>query len=163
VLEKSPLAQQLAIISATLQDEADRLALERTLLSALHLLIHACLLRILSRLESLIALWQAGQLPTRPQTPTRIRVSRVATVHPRAPRHRQARPSFSEEKEAKRLFIPLRRASPPGFSFMMNESFLVLFYKKEPLPSYSCLPRFPPRPKFALPPLAPTHDHFIPV
>jgi hypothetical protein len=43
------------------------------------------------------------------------------------------RPSFSEEKEAKRLH--LFDAEKPVPPHQTNESFLVLFFKKEPLPS----------------------------
>jgi hypothetical protein len=40
--------------------------------------------------------------------------------------------SFSEEKEAKRLSTRLRRIAPGGTA-QTDKSFLVLFFKKEPL------------------------------
>jgi hypothetical protein len=43
--------------------------------------------------------------------------------------------SFSEEKEAKRLFLLCAEFDRSGAA-QRDESFLVLFYKKEPLPFF---------------------------
>jgi hypothetical protein len=48
-------------------------------------------------------------------------------------RARKQDSSFSEEKEAKRLFIHLHRAARSG-AVQRRESFLFLFFKKERLP-----------------------------
>lgn len=96
-----PLAQQVAGIRAGVHAQADHYAVRSGVVAALHVLILACLARLLARFEDILALWQAGQLPHRPaahpistgpiaprsgtpRTPTRPR-------SPRAPRLRRAR------------------------------------------------------------------------
>ena len=115
VLIQSPLALHLADMRAGLHAEADRLAVERTLLAALHLLIHACLQRILARLEGMLALWESGQLPTpqpaRPRAPSQPRLAPIArAAGPRVARLplEYPRPASAEPESAR----PAPRANP---------------------------------------------------
>jgi|GEM_PF-2270219 len=61
-----PLAQHIAGIAAGMRAMADDQAAQAGLVAALHALILATLARLLSRLEQMVELWQAGQLPEPP-------------------------------------------------------------------------------------------------
>ncbi len=90
----SPLAAQVAAITAGIRAESDLRAAEAGLIAALQALILATLARLFSRLESLIELWAAGQLPIPAHTPHR-RATAPARPRPNsvpAPRARRAIP-----------------------------------------------------------------------
>jgi hypothetical protein len=152
------LAQHVAAMRTDLQSQAARLGLERTLLAALHLLIHAALLRLLGRLEDMLTLWQSGLLP-RPapatRRPPRARATRQRHV---VAKKRKKESSFSVEKEAKRLSSICRERPRPDPARLKDESFLVLFFKKEPLP----FARPPPTPQNTSPHFHPIHALFVP-
>ena len=80
----SALALHVAGLSAALRAEADHHAVQAGLVMALHALILAAPARIMARLENLIALWQAGQLPA-PQPRTRTAHTRTPPKPPETP------------------------------------------------------------------------------
>ncbi len=62
-----PLTQQVAGLAAGCRCESDRLAAQASLVAAVHALILSALAGLLGRLETILALWAAVQLPL-PQT-----------------------------------------------------------------------------------------------
>jgi hypothetical protein len=74
-----PLARQIGGIAAELRAHAREESLRSGLAALAHALILTLLARILGRLESMVALWQAGQLPALAPQPAR------ATARTRAP------------------------------------------------------------------------------
>jgi len=76
----TPLAGQVAILRRDLQATPAPAWVP----SAIHALILACLLRIFGKLEDLIALWAAGQLPAFPEPAARAAVPRTRTPVPAA-------------------------------------------------------------------------------
>ena len=78
------LAHHLAALTAELRAQADRAAAEAGLIAALHALILATLARLFTRLETLVDLWAAGQLPHLTQA-VRPRAT-PAPAHPSPPR-----------------------------------------------------------------------------
>ena len=93
-LPATPLSDQLASLRTTLTAaEAPRWMPDRV-----HALIIACLARIFARLEHVLTLWQAGQLPAPPHpasTPQRAQNPRMPSPRmpsPRMPSPRQTTP-----------------------------------------------------------------------
>jgi len=85
VTAPAPLPQHAAGLAAAMRAEADLRAAEAGLVAALHTLILATLARLLTRLEEMVALWQAGRLPLpaprqpRPTAPTQRCPAPIAT------------------------------------------------------------------------------------
>lgn len=80
-----PLARQIGGIAADLRAQAQADSARTGLAAVLNALILALLARILGRLESMVALWQAGQLPAPIPRPARATTARPAARIPPAP------------------------------------------------------------------------------
>ena len=110
------LARNLAVILTDIRSEADRRAAERGLVAALHALILSAFARLFTRLETLVSLWQAGQLPL-PLAPPRIPIARLhppgqTRQQPNTPRpHRGTTPGFRPHAPLQARLSP--RAKPP--------------------------------------------------
>ena len=106
----SLLAQHVAGIHAELRAEADHHAAQAGVIAALHALILTALARLFARLDDLLALWQAGQLPpliarapaSRPKSAVNLRV-RATSTRRRTP---AARATTSETTPATRISAP---------------------------------------------------------
>jgi len=110
-----PLAERIADMAAELRATADEAAAQAGLVAALHALILAALVRIFTRLEDMVALWQSGQLP--PLAPAR-HAERSAPNPPRITRRMAAsrRPHFQAHAQAPEANAPesVRHAAEPA-------------------------------------------------
>ena len=105
----SPLTRQIADILAALNAQAEDSRARPSLIASLHALILSALARLVTRLETLLTLWQAGQLPTS----THTAVNRQPTFQ--APRTQSA-PRATTPQQRARPPAPIPPAPHPGTS-----------------------------------------------
>ena len=120
----TPLAQQIAAITAAIRTEADHHANQAGLVASLHALIFAALSRLFTRLESILTLWQAGQLPHPAQSPhprpalepsESPRATTPITPAPRRPSRARAAPNPPAcPMRASTVATPIMRPSQPS-------------------------------------------------
>ena len=149
-----PFVQQLAGISATLRADAAARACESGVIAALQALLLAALLRLVDRLQELVTLWAAGQLPPpRPRAPRRaLPYTRTTDCRTRAPRasaraHVKESVVFFEKK--KKTFI--REDAPISGSAHTKrmKSFCFFFFRKRRFFLFDACRH------------SPTHAHFV--
>ena len=129
----TPLAQQIAAITAAIRTEADHHANQAGLVASLHALIFAALSRLFTRLESILTLWQAGQLPHPAQSP-HPRPALEPSESPRATTPITPAPRRPSRARA----APNPPASPPGASPMRaNTAATTNARRSQPAPAHS--------------------------
>ncbi len=139
---------------ASLRDDAAYFRAQSGLIAALHALILATLVRIVARLDHMVTLWAAGQLPL--PAPAKPRPAR--TPSPRRPHTRTAQtprtrrpqsvPTPPREPTRTRTSRPQHPQSPITASTLVG-------------PRAQIPPQPPPILLFSLPRPTPTHAHFI--
>ncbi len=177
-----PLARQIGGIAAELRAHAQEESARTGLAAVVHALILALLARIFGRLENMVALWQAGQLPALAPQPARATARTPApaapanpwrwlaaflpfpaipateprrATHPRTPRQRQATrlaPCQAAPASPKRAPTPIAAARP---SRARPRPFT------PPVPALQAHAAAPARPGFSKPTLAAAPSHVL--
>ena len=144
--QPSHLARHLTGITADLRTRANSASGPRAMLLAL---IEACFLRIFARLEAIIALWQAGQLPQPSARQPRTPQPGTPQPHPTAP----GTPSAARHRAHARAILPkppVARATPTptcAFAAANHRPASALQATPSPRPPVPTATRTPPIPR----------------
>lgn len=90
-ITSTPLAAQAGAIAAAIRAEASHQAIKAGMVAALHALILSALARLVTSLENLLQLWQAGALPSPASRPATPRAAAIQAPDATTPPLRQAR------------------------------------------------------------------------
>ena len=121
-ITSTPLAAQAGAIAAAIRAEASQRAAQAGMVAALHALILSALARLVTSLENLVQLWQAGLLPSprapavRHATPGATSSTAPLAAAPSLQQQRARHPSAARDRHApipaaRRPAIPTARRS----------------------------------------------------
>jgi hypothetical protein len=128
VMANHPPATPLSALLADMRSESARLGASAGVLAAVQAMIAACLVRLLTRLDDMFTLWQAGRLPA--TAPSRAR--HPAEPAPRHSRHAAAKATGTNLRAPSRV-----RAPSPATRGRVGEGVAEPLQRRAPRPTPS--------------------------